>query len=84
MESKRGRADVVGSRGFACRCLGPFDFPCLAPDPVTGGQFCVLLLTGKETGNRRFLPLTNPGIGCLSFLVPDLAGRGLVWFCVEL
>jgi hypothetical protein len=33
---------------------------------------------------RRFLPLTNPGIGYLNFLVPDLAGRGLVWFCVEL
>jgi hypothetical protein len=52
--------------------------------PVTGGQLCVLLLTGKESGNRRFLPLTNPGSGCLNFLVPDLAGRGLVWFFVEL
>jgi hypothetical protein len=26
----------------------------------------------------------TPGTGCLSLLAPDLAGRGLVWFSVEL
>jgi hypothetical protein len=43
-------------------------------------------VTTKARLSRFFMgfPALGSGTGCLGLLVPDLAGRGLVWFCVEL
>jgi hypothetical protein len=56
---------------------------CTASPETAPGDFCRMsqCYPGGQWVSEGQAEIWNR---CLSLLVPDLAGRGFVWFCVEL